>query len=132
VADLEELASQKKEFWTLFGQLPQENQDVATELLFFLVQVAANADLNKMTSENLGTVFGEMAGIPIRDGKPLLKFLLDNYAYLFEVDVRLAATGPKFLRKLIGHWKSVLSLVQLDDKIISIDSGGAVNIWSAR
>jgi len=44
--------------------------------------------------------------------------------------MRKDATEPRFLRKLIGHWKSVLTLIPLSNNIIvSIDSGGAVNVW---
>jgi len=82
---MDNLEQQKRVFKELYSQLPTINRNVMDELLFFLVQVAANSDFNKMTSENLGTVFGEMAGIPIKDGKHLLKFLIDNYQYLFEV-----------------------------------------------
>jgi hypothetical protein len=67
--------SRKSQFLSLWEQLPSENRSVAYELLLFLVQVAANADLNKMNSENLGTVFGEMAQVPVRDGKVRALFL---------------------------------------------------------
>jgi hypothetical protein len=130
VQDIEEATVEKKaKFLQLWAQLPAENRQVAYELIFFLVQVAANSDLNKMTSENLGTVFGEMAGIPIRDGKALLKYLIDEWQDVFENAVVLSTRKMFFVRKLIGHYKSILGMYVMGSSVVSIDSGGAINVW---
>jgi hypothetical protein len=130
VQDMEQPTPEKKaRFLELWAQLPEENRNVAYELIFFLVQVAANADLNKMSSENLGTVFGEMAGIPIRDGKALLKYLIEQFQDVFEEAAIQSAREMMFLRKLIGHYKSVLGMYVMGSSVVSIDSGGAINVW---
>jgi hypothetical protein len=58
-----------------------------------------------------------------------LKWLIDDWQYVFELDFLAQAKDITFLRKLIGHYKSVIGMNQFGSYILSTDSGGAVNVW---
>ncbi|XP_003214641.1 rho GTPase-activating protein 1 isoform X1 [Anolis carolinensis] len=73
--------------------LPEENYQVLSVLVTFLVQVSANSDINKMTNANLAVVFGpnllwaKDAAITLKAINPIntfTKFLLDNEKELFQ------------------------------------------------
>lgn len=69
----------------LLAKLPDVNRHVVKHLLFLLMQVSINSEINKMTSQNLATVFGHMAGIFANNSGELVKWLIENYFVLYEV-----------------------------------------------
>ena len=100
------------------SQLPPVNQAVIKKLLFFLMQVSINSEMNLMNSQNLATVFGVMAGVFANNSGELVQWLIESYFALYEQeDLKLATTEPVFQRKMVGHVKSVLGTISWIDII---------------
>lgn len=121
-------------FLALWNRLPNLNRAVLSALFDLLLNVAANSFLNLMNIDNLGTVFGGMANIPMPDGKWILVYILEEYETLFAAPALQQATTPVFRRKLINHTRSIFTLGHIEDKnvVISADGNGTLNIWDAR
>lgn len=120
-------------FLELFEMLPPINKAVVKELLKILVQVNSNCYSNLMDTSNISTVFGAMASIPMKDGKAILAYMIEEYSELFETSQCLNSHEPVFRRKLINHMRSIFFLAYIKDKyIISADSHGLVNLWDSN
>eukprot|EP01128_Nolandella_sp_AFSM9_P004113 TRINITY_DN1799_c0_g1_i1.p1 TRINITY_DN1799_c0_g1~~TRINITY_DN1799_c0_g1_i1.p1 ORF type:complete len:920 (-),score=246.63 TRINITY_DN1799_c0_g1_i1:201-2849(-) len=118
-----------KYYQDLVSSLPYVNQMVVKKLLFFLMQVSLNSEMNLMNSQNLATVFGVMAGVFAPNSGELVQWLIENYFSLYEeADLQLATTEPVFQRKMVGHVKSILGFIRHENQVWSVDSSGMVQI----
>jgi len=126
-------AERNARFLRAWDRLPQINRAVLSEVLELLMNVAANSFLNLMNVDNLGTVFGGMADIPMQGGKWILVYLLEEYDNLFGAPTLIQSTAPAIRRKLINHTRSIFCLGYINNKyIVSCDGHVAVNIWDAE
>lgn len=130
LGQLGDMASRNAAFLKLWSKLPQINRAVLAEVLELLVNVAANSFLNLMNTDNLGTVFGGMADIPMKGGKWILVYLLEEYEQLFGAPSCLNSSGPVIRRKLVNHNKSIFCLGLVNNThVISADGQGTLNVW---
>jgi hypothetical protein len=119
-------------FLKLWNRLPSINRAVLSEVLELLMNVAANSFLNLMNIDNLGTVFGGMADIPMPGGKWMLVYLLEEYENLFGTPTLQKSVAPVIRRKLINHTRSIFCLGYVNKKyVLSCDGHVAVNVWDA-
>ena len=130
---IQEMPARNAAFLRLWDRLPAINRAVLSHVLDLLVNVAANSALNLMNFDNLGTVFGGMADIPMRGGKWILVYLLEEYEALFGMTKCKEATSLVFRRKIINHNKSIFCLASVENKyVISADGQGAVSVWNSH
>lgn len=133
LGNIQETPARNAAFLALWERVPAINRAVLKQLLELLVNVAANSGLNLMNFDNLGTVFGGMADIPMRGGKPILLYMLEEHDALFGREQCLNAKSLVFRRKMINHNKSIFCLTAVEDKyVISADGQGAVSVWNAQ
>lgn len=133
INNIQEIPARNEAFLKAWERLPAINRAVLSQLLDLLVNVAANANLNLMNFDNLGTVFGGMADIPMRGGKWILIYMLEEYESLFGKTKCQNAVGPVFRRKMINHNKSIFCLASVENKyVISADGQGAVSVWNGE
>jgi hypothetical protein len=55
-----------------------------------ILQVASNASTNRMSTDALSIVFGQMAGVFAHDGYELVKWLIECYPLVYEVFLKIS------------------------------------------
>lgn len=128
---IQDVNERNQKFKEYFKLLPVVNREITRQFLFFLNLVSANSNINLMTTENLATIFGTMAGVffSFDHGPELVAHLIDYYPDIFEADELAVTKGPYFRKKLVGHTRSILRLIYAGNYIWSFDSSGVVRIW---
>jgi hypothetical protein len=62
LGEIEDVEEKNQKFKEYFKLMPEVNRQVIKQFLFFLHMVSANSNINMMTTQNLATIFGTMAG----------------------------------------------------------------------
>eukprot|EP01126_Amoeba_proteus_P048139 TRINITY_DN5549_c2_g1_i1.p1 TRINITY_DN5549_c2_g1~~TRINITY_DN5549_c2_g1_i1.p1 ORF type:complete len:407 (-),score=76.81 TRINITY_DN5549_c2_g1_i1:663-1883(-) len=129
IQDEEERVEQYK---FLIEKLPNINQILIKRLLSYLMQVSSNSVTNKMNTEALSIVFGQMANVFTSNaGQEMLNWAIKRYPLIYEVQDMQDPKYPLFLRKLVGHRRSVYALIRYQNFIFSFDSTGLCRIWDS-
>lgn len=71
------------------------------KILFYLMQVASNASTNRMSTDALSIVFGQMAGVFAHSGYELVKWLIEKYPQVYEVCFPNNSVSHCIFRKMI-------------------------------
>lgn len=144
----------------LVGNLKPENKEVLHELVSFLGKVAINSNLNKMTCENLGLVWGpnllwkggkavstvDMMELMAGAGKIklIVTLLIEEQEHIFNTSPTSCITNTigqdikvSFLYKIVGGYKKTIqgiSILEDSDQnkyIWTADSSGLVKITNS-
>eukprot|EP01126_Amoeba_proteus_P021035 TRINITY_DN2133_c0_g2_i16.p1 TRINITY_DN2133_c0_g2~~TRINITY_DN2133_c0_g2_i16.p1 ORF type:complete len:839 (-),score=155.35 TRINITY_DN2133_c0_g2_i16:123-2486(-) len=121
-----------EKYLLLIEKIPLINQVLIKKLLFYFMQVSSNSVTNKMSTGALSIVFGQMAGVFTScTGQEILKWAIEMYPVLYEKKDMQETCCPLFLRKLVGHRRSVFALLRYEKYIFSFDAKGLCCVWDS-
>eukprot|EP01127_Copromyxa_protea_P013537 TRINITY_DN3665_c0_g3_i2.p1 TRINITY_DN3665_c0_g3~~TRINITY_DN3665_c0_g3_i2.p1 ORF type:complete len:1154 (-),score=276.80 TRINITY_DN3665_c0_g3_i2:120-3581(-) len=132
IMDNEDEDARVEMYLNLLPKIPEVNRCLVKKILFYLMQVASNASTNRMSTDALSIVFGQMAGVFAKNGYDLVKWLIEKYPLVYERTDMINAKSPIFLRKLVGHTRTVFALIKYKNEFLfSFDGNGLCRIWDA-